>query len=222
MVVFQIPPARGGTTAPQPLGEPEQAAPLLRVPGEHVGDRGRLGPVGPHAGRVARPVRVDAEPVGRRRPGQEEAGLQLAQAAAAHALADQAALVLRHRAADLQQQLVVGIPAHRPVEELDLAARGGDLLDQQHLVHVVARQPVGRGDQHPVEDAQGGAVAQPLQAGTPQAGAAAAVIAEDVLLRHRPALPEGVRPQAIELLGDAVGLRLPSRGHPRVESDPHG
>ena len=81
----------------------------------------------------SRPIRIDAKSVGRHRPGQEEAGLQLAQAAAAHPLGDQAALVLRHRAADLQQQLVVRVLAHRPVEELDLAARGDDLLDQQHL-----------------------------------------------------------------------------------------
>ena len=39
-------------------------------------------------------------------------------------LRDQAALVLGHRAADLQQELVVGILAHRSIEELDLAACG--------------------------------------------------------------------------------------------------
>jgi hypothetical protein len=122
----------------------------------------------------------------------------------------------------LQQQLVVGVLAHRPVEELDLAAGGGDLLEQQHLVDVVAGQPIGGGDRHPVEGAQRGAIPQPLQAGAPEAGAAEAVIAEDVLVRHRPALREGVRPQAIELLGDAVGLRLALGGHPRVEGDPHG
>ncbi len=89
-------------------------------------------------------------------------------------------------------------------------------------MHVVAGQPVGGGDQHAVEGTQGGAVPQPLQARTPQAGAAVAVIAEYVLLRHRPTLREGVRPQAIELPGDAVGLRLAVRGHTRIKSNPHG
>jgi hypothetical protein len=85
----------------------------------------------------------------------------------------------------------MGILAHRPVEELDLAGCCGDLLQQQHLMHVVSRQPVRRRDQHPVKDAQRHAVAQPLQAGPLQIGAAVAVIAEDVLLRHRPALRQG-------------------------------
>ena len=62
--------------------------------------------------------------------------MQLAQAAAAHSLGDQGALVLGHRAADLQQQLVVWILAHRPVEELDHCAVSLQLFDQQYLVHV--------------------------------------------------------------------------------------
>ena len=111
--------------------------------------------------------------------------------------------------------------AHRPVEELGLAARCRDLLQQRHLMHVVSRQPVRRRDQHPVEDAQRHAVAQPLQAGPLQIGAAVAVIAEDVLVRHRPALRLGMPPQAIQLLGDAVGLGLALRRHTCVESGPH-
>lgn len=137
--------------------------------------------------------------------------MQLAQAPPAHALGNQAALVFRHSAADLQQELVVGGLAHRPVEELDLASRCRDLLQQQHLMHVVPRQPVRCRDQHPVEDAQRHAVAQPLQAGPLEIGAAVAVIAEDVLVRHWPALRLGTPLQAIQLLGDPVGLGLALR-----------
>jgi hypothetical protein len=39
------------------------------------------------------------------------------------------------------------ILAHRAVEELHLAAMSLQLLQQQNLMHVVARQPVRRGDQ---------------------------------------------------------------------------
>jgi hypothetical protein len=54
-----------------------------------------------------------------------------------HALADQGALVLGDGAADLQQELVVRVSAHRPVEELDLGTVPLQFLDEQHLMDVV-------------------------------------------------------------------------------------
>jgi len=56
------------------------------------------------------------------------------------------------------------------------------LVDEQHLMDVVAGQPVGRGDQHQVELGQCSMVPQPVQAWSAQAGTAVAVIAVDVLL----------------------------------------
>jgi len=72
--------------------------------------------------------------------------------------------VLRDRPADLQQQLIVRIGAHRPVQELHLAAAGGQLLDQQHLMDVVAGQPVRRGHHDDVQLGQRRMIAQPVQA----------------------------------------------------------
>ena len=134
--------------------------------------------------------------------------MQLAQAAAAHSLGDQGALVLGHRAADLQQQLVVWILAHRPVEELDHCAVSLQLFDQQYLVHVVARQPVRRGDQDTVQAGTSGGISQAVQARTPKTGAAVAVVAEDVLLREIPAASSGMDAQAVELLLNALRLGL--------------
>jgi hypothetical protein len=152
---------------------------LLRVPGEHLAHDGRLGLLDAHAGGIARPVRVDPVAEGRPRPGQHQPRLQLALTAAAHALGDQRALVLRDRAADLQQQLVVRVLAHRTVEEPYLAAMPLQFLQQQDLVDVVAGQPIRGRDQDQAKAAGGGAIAQAVEARTPQGRAAVAVIADD-------------------------------------------
>ncbi len=106
------------------------------------------------------------------------------------------------------------ILAHRPVEELDLTACGGDLLEQDDLMHIVAREPVRCGDQNPIEFAQSRTVAQPLQTWPGELGAAIAIIAEDVLRGDAPALLKGVSLQAINLLSEAVSLRPALGGDP--------
>ena len=107
--------------------------------------------------------RVQPVPERRRGPRQQRARPQLGLPPAAHPLGDQRPLVFRDRAADLQQQLVVRVGAHRPVQELDLAAAGGQLVNQQHLVDVVAGQPVRRGHQHQVKLGQRRVIAEPVQ-----------------------------------------------------------
>ena len=52
--------------------------------------------------------------------------------------------------ADLQEQLILRVPSHRPVQEGHLAAGALELLEQHHELDVVARQTVGIGDQQPV------------------------------------------------------------------------
>src|SRR3954452_17646131 len=114
------------------------------------------------------------------------------------------------------------ILAHRPVQELDCAACCGDLLQKKHLVHIVAGQPVGCGDQDTIELAQRCPIAQPLQPGPLEARATVAVIAKHVLRLNYPALAQSMGEQAIELLGQAVGLSLTLGGDPRIDPDPHG
>jgi hypothetical protein len=69
-------------------------------------------------------------------------------AAPYHPLGDQGALVLGHRPADLQQELVLRVAPHRPIEENGLASSALELLQEHHPLDVVARQAVGIGDQH--------------------------------------------------------------------------
>jgi plasmid stability protein len=118
------------------------------------------------------------------------------------------ALVFGHRAADLQQKLVVRVAAHGPVKERDLRPVLLQLLDQEHLVHVVAGQPVRRGDQDTVQPGARGGVAQTVEPGPLESGAAVAVVAEDALGRQRPALLLGMGTQPVELLVSRLRLGL--------------
>ncbi len=97
------------------------------------------------------------------RPRQQHAGAQLGQPAAAHALGDQRALILGHSAADLQQQVIVRVVAHRSVEELGGTASARPLLQEHHLMDVVAREPVGGGDEHAVDLAPLDGVTQAIE-----------------------------------------------------------
>src|SRR5439155_32895 len=84
---------------------------------------------------------------------------------------------------------------HRPARELHPAATGGQLVDQQHLVDVVAGQPVRRGHQDNVQPGQRRVIAQPVQPRPADTGAAIAVITVDVLLLQLPAALGHRRPQ---------------------------
>jgi len=205
----------------QLVGQAIQAATLISIPGEHLGHHSGLGFVLTHAGGIARAIRIDAIAIRHPDPRQQDAGLQLAQPAAPHPLGNQAALVFGHGPTDLQQKLVVGILAHRPVEEVDLASSGRDLLEQQHLMHIVAGEPVGSGDQNAIQLPHGHAVAQPLQPGPLERGATVAVITEDVLGRDGPSLLVCMRLQTLQLLGEAIRLGLALSGHPCIDPDPH-
>src|SRR5713101_1197250 len=116
--------------------------------------------------------------------------------------------------------------AHGPLQEVDLAVMPLQLLQQHHLVHVVAGQPVGGGDEHAIQRRCRYCVAQPVQSRPLQARATEAVVAEDVLLPQVPPLPgmrRHMRPQALQLLFSALGLGLPCRRDARVHANPlHG
>jgi hypothetical protein len=115
----------------------------------------------------------------------------------------------------------VGILAHGPIQKLHLAAVAAQLVDEQHLVDVVAGQPVGRGDQHQVKLGHRRVVPQAVQTRPAQAGAAVAVIAVDVPLLQCPAVFGDRHPQPIKLLLDGLRLGLAGGRDPRVHRDAH-
>lgn len=116
--------------------------------------------------------------------------------------------MLRHRTSALQQEVVLRILPHGPVQELDPAPEPLQLLQEHHQMDVVARQTIGIGDQHPTDAARPHGIAQPVQAGPVQRRPAAPVIPEDGLACQLLALPAEVGAQAPELLLDGLGLRL--------------
>jgi hypothetical protein len=200
----------------QPPGQPVQRRPRLQIPVEQPRHQHRLAGLDPHPGHLTGPLGV--QPVAKRPPGprQQRARPQPRLAPAAHPLGDQRALILGHRPADLQQQLVVRILAHRPVQELHPAAMPTKLVDQQHLMDVVAGQPVRRGHQDHVQVGQRGVVAQPVQARPAKAGAAVAVVTVDMLGIQDPATLTHRATQPLKLLLDGLGLGLAAGGDPRI------
>ena len=205
----------------QPPGELIQGYPRLEVGAEHLHDQRRLAGLDPHRGRIARPLRV--QPVPERRPGpwQQHARPQLGQTATPHPLGDQRPFVLRDRPADLQQQLVVRVSAHRPVQELHPAAVPGQFFEQKHLVHVVAGQPVRRGHQDHIKIGQCRMISQPVQPRPAKAGAAIPVVTVNVLVVKLPAASGNRRAQSVKLLLDSLRLRLAGRRDPRIDRDTH-
>ena len=206
----------------QPPGEPVHGGLRFEVPAGQLGNQHRL--TGLHSHRIgpAGPLGVQPVPERRRGPRQQRARPQLRLPAAAHPLGDQRPLVLRDRPADLQQQqLVVRVGAHRPVQELHLAAAGGQLVDQQHLMDVVAGQPVRRGHQDNVQPGQRRVIAKPAWPRPADTGAAIAVIAVDVLVIQLPAALRGRRAQPVKLLLDALCLGLAGGRYPRIRRHAH-
>ena len=205
----------------QPPGEPVDGGLGFEVPVEQLGDQRRLTGLCPHRIGPAGPLGVQPVPERRRGPRQQRARPQLGLPAPAHPLGDQRALVLRDRPADLQQKLIVRVGAHRPVQELDLAATAGQLVDQQHLMDVVAGQPVRRGHQDNVQLSQRRVIAEPVQPRPADTGAAVAVIAVDVLVLQVPAALRGRGAQPVKLLLDALRLGLAGGRDPRIRRHSH-
>ena len=155
-------------------------------------------------------------------PTDEPAGTRLLELAAAEALAQERALVFGDGALDLKQELVTGIVGDAVVEEGHLAAGATELLQDQSLIGVLARQPVGcqHGDDVDLGIADG--VAQGVEPRTIEPRAAIALVAEDVL---GPEFVAGsFRPgaQDRDLAVDRLLALLPLGGDPSIGSGAHG
>ena len=142
--------------------------------------------------------------------------------AAARAFGDQRPLVLGDGTADLQEKLIMRLLGHWTIQKLHLTAVLLQFLDQQDLVDVVAGQAIRVGDVQPVEGRQRGPVAEPVESRAAQAGAAVAVVAEDVVVGQPLAPPGDVGPQPLNLLLDGLGLSLSLGRDADVDRAAHG
>src|SRR4051812_22052158 len=86
---------------------------------------------------------------------------------------------------------------------------------------VVAGQPIRSREQKTVEGPGGDLFTQAFQAGAMQGCAAEAVIAENEILGERPALRLGMRPEAVELLINSLGVSLVLRRDAHIQSKTH-
>jgi hypothetical protein len=214
-----------GTPRIELHGEVHQRAARLAIQGKQFGNDGSLGRIKRDAARVARPVRVQARAVRRIGPRQQQAGAQLGEPAATHAFGNQRALVLGYSPADLQQQMVVGVVAHGSVQELGGAAKMSPFLQQHHLMHVVARQAVGRGDEHVVDLVVLHGIAQAVEARARQHGTAVAIVAEHMGWVEHPALGSvraHMRAQPLELLFNGLVVDLVAGRDATVDRYAHG
>jgi hypothetical protein len=88
----------------------------------------------------------------------------------------------------LQQELIMGIVAHGSIHELHLAAASFKFFHEQHLVDVVASEPVRGSDNHPIKCCSPHLLSQPIKTWSAQFCSAVAIIAKDVLLLPGPSL----------------------------------
>ncbi len=126
-----------------------------------------------------------------------------------HPLGNQGALVLGHRTADLEHQLVVGVIAHRTIEELDAAPGSLQFFQDHHLMDVVAGESIRRSQEDQIECRLGRLIAQVIQAGAFELGPTLAIVTEDMFLGQTPiGLCGHIGPQTGQLLVNRVGLLL--------------
>ena len=97
--------------------------------------------------------------------------------------------------------------AHGSIEEFDGGAMLLELLNQQHLMDVVAGQTIGRGDQKTLKACTGG-IAQGIEPRPLETGAALPFVPKDVLRSQIRAMRQSIGPQAVNLLVRRLALNL--------------
>ena len=94
-----------------------------------------------------------------------------------------------------------------------------ELLEDQHLVGVGAREAIDAQAQHPIEHARLGAIAQPIKRRAIKPRTRVPIV--DELLDHLMPVSLGRRAQRLKLRADRAALVLALGRHARVEPDPH-
>ena len=159
------------------------------------------------------------ETVGRTAQGADLTVARTMDLAASRPLQDLRALVLRDHALHLHEQLVLRRLARRAVEEDRRDPLLAQLVEQQHLVGVLARQAVGAVHVQPVDASLGDPIAQPLERGPHQRRAAEAVVEVNVLGQQHVAVGRHALLERRDLAVDRGLLRLLLGRNARVNRD---
>lgn len=201
---------RPGPLLLQAAADLRQRAPLQAHPAEHLlDDRGLLGVDLPP--RLAASLGLVDVTVAVRGPadGADPAGVGRMELPATDPFEDLGTLVLGHHPLHLQQQMVFGGLADLVIEEGQFHTAPPQLVHQEHLVNIRARHAIGRVDIESVESSGRRLVAEPLQRGADQRGAAVTIVDEAKFGIEFQAVVLDPLGEGLKLAGDRVALDLP-------------
>jgi len=146
----------------------------------------------------------------------------LLQLAATEPLGQHCTLVFGDGPLDLQQQLVVGIVGDRMVQEYHRAVRAAELLQQQDLVGILARQPIRAEHRYDVDCGVSDGIPQTVQGRPVQPGAAVALVAEHMGIGQGMVLVPHPGPQRGKLAVDGLLALLALGRDPGIDGNAHG
>jgi hypothetical protein len=129
----------------------------------------------------------------------------LAPAAALH---DLGALVLGDHALDLQEQILLGSAAGGIAQEDDLDPATIELLEEQHLIRILARKPIGIEDVEAIDRPGSGLIPESFEARPDEEAAADAVVEEAQLGVAFQGVVGDPLLDGFELTGDRIFLGL--------------
>src|SRR5262249_15542706 len=124
------------------------------------------------------------------------------------ALDDLGSLILGNHPLHLQEQVIFWALPQGPVEEHDLHPGASELIDQEYLIGIFARQAIWRVHIKPIHTARRHDVAQALQRWAHQGGPTIPFIEKLHRLGHRQPLGGQALAQGRHLAGDSLGLGL--------------
>jgi hypothetical protein len=119
----------------------------------------------------------------------------------------------------LHEQRLFGARPRGVIEKHDLHPAAFQLLQQQHLIGIWARQAVWRMHRELIDPARGGDITQALQGRADQGCPAVPLVNEDQVLQQWHPGGSDPLPQGSELTLNGVGLRLLLTGDPGIDGD---
>jgi hypothetical protein len=193
------------------------------VPRKNLGDHRGFDGIAPQTLGIAWALGVHDIAVGGHTPGPPLPAAPFGLAATSPPVGDQGAFILGHGPPDLEQELIVRILTHGPVQERDFTAPLGAFVDEEHLMHIVAGQAIRSGHQDPFKNGQGGPIPPPIQARTVEPAPAVAVVAVDVCLGQMPLrLGRHIRAKPGQLLFNRLRLLLTGGRDTDIQGYCHG
>jgi hypothetical protein len=78
--------------------------------------------------------------------------------------------VFAHSSADVPQQLIMRVLAHRPLDALDPTVHAFQFLQQHHVMHVIAGPPIGGGHEDTIKGGRFDGIPEMIQGWTIRGG----------------------------------------------------